>query len=65
MERSKQNERVVVDKDNGVDDSVDDSVDNSDDGADKHLTRLSQAVDCCLVERSKQTSVLLLIKTMV
>ena len=39
---------------NGVDASVGDSVDNSDDGADKHLTHLSQAVDCCLTERSKQ-----------
>eukprot|EP00957_Ditylum_brightwellii_P201699 15326810-Ditylum_brightwellii.AAC.1 len=28
--------------------------DNSDDSADKHLTHLSQAVDCCLTKRSKQ-----------
>eukprot|EP00957_Ditylum_brightwellii_P181509 13826174-Ditylum_brightwellii.AAC.1 len=50
MERSKQNECVVGDKDNGVDDSVDDS----DDGADKHLTHPSQAVDCHSTERSEQ-----------
>eukprot|EP00957_Ditylum_brightwellii_P157930 12021353-Ditylum_brightwellii.AAC.1 len=31
---------------NGVDDGAD--------GADKHLTHLSQGVDCCLMERSKQ-----------
>eukprot|EP00957_Ditylum_brightwellii_P151112 11506801-Ditylum_brightwellii.AAC.1 len=29
-------------------------VDNDVDGADKHLTHLSQAVDCCLTDRSKQ-----------
>eukprot|EP00957_Ditylum_brightwellii_P014889 1123176-Ditylum_brightwellii.AAC.1 len=29
-------------------------VDNSDDGANKHLTHLSQAVDCHLTERSKR-----------
>jgi hypothetical protein len=61
-----QNKHVVGDKhdgvddgvdngvDNSVDDSVDDNVDNSDDGADKHLTHLSQVVDCCLMKRSKQ-----------
>eukprot|EP00957_Ditylum_brightwellii_P155112 11807782-Ditylum_brightwellii.AAC.1 len=58
MERSKQNECVVGNKDNGVDDNDDDSVDNSvdniDNGADKHLVHLSQAVDCCLMERSNQ-----------
>eukprot|EP00957_Ditylum_brightwellii_P138625 10566651-Ditylum_brightwellii.AAC.1 len=70
MERSEQNKHVVCDKDddvddgvdNGVDDGNDDSVDNGDDdgnddgddGADKHLTYLSQAADCCLMERSKQ-----------
>eukprot|EP00957_Ditylum_brightwellii_P177855 13546991-Ditylum_brightwellii.AAC.1 len=37
-----------VDEDNG------DGIDNSYDGANKHLTHLSQAVDCCLMERSKQ-----------
>eukprot|EP00957_Ditylum_brightwellii_P121638 9276303-Ditylum_brightwellii.AAC.1 len=35
-----------------VDDDNGDGVDDSDDGADKHLTYLSQAVDCCLTERS-------------
>eukprot|EP00957_Ditylum_brightwellii_P131693 10044447-Ditylum_brightwellii.AAC.1 len=57
-ERSKQNEHVVGNKDNGVDDGVDDgvnnNVDNSDDGANKHLTYLSQVVDCHLTEISKQ-----------
>eukprot|EP00957_Ditylum_brightwellii_P025652 1939441-Ditylum_brightwellii.AAC.1 len=38
MERSMQNKRV------------DD--DNSDNGTNKHLTHLSQAVDCCLTKRS-------------
>eukprot|EP00957_Ditylum_brightwellii_P008428 638495-Ditylum_brightwellii.AAC.1 len=42
-ERSKQNEHVVDNKDNGVDNSADDGVDNSDDGANKHLIHLSQA----------------------
>eukprot|EP00957_Ditylum_brightwellii_P013310 1004304-Ditylum_brightwellii.AAC.1 len=58
MERSKQNKRVVGNNDDGVDDSVENSVDNSygdsDDGGDKYLTHLSQTVDCCLTERSKQ-----------
>eukprot|EP00957_Ditylum_brightwellii_P167448 12747449-Ditylum_brightwellii.AAC.1 len=58
MERSKQNKHVVGNKDNGVDNSLDDSVENSvgdsDDSADKHLIHLSQAVDCCLMERGKQ-----------
>eukprot|EP00957_Ditylum_brightwellii_P105607 8051582-Ditylum_brightwellii.AAC.1 len=40
--------------DDSVDDSVDNSVDNGDDGANKHPTNLSQAADCCLMERSKQ-----------
>eukprot|EP00957_Ditylum_brightwellii_P192091 14622907-Ditylum_brightwellii.AAC.1 len=65
MERSKQNKHVVGKKDNSVDDNVgngvdngvDDSDDDSDDdsnyGVTKHLTHLSQAVDCCLMERSK------------
>eukprot|EP00957_Ditylum_brightwellii_P037929 2868695-Ditylum_brightwellii.AAC.1 len=35
-----------------VDDDNGDCVDDSDDGADKHLVHLSQAVDCCLTERS-------------
>eukprot|EP00957_Ditylum_brightwellii_P069336 5263765-Ditylum_brightwellii.AAC.1 len=34
----------------GVD--IGDGVDNSDDSADKHLSHLSQAVDCCLTEKS-------------
>eukprot|EP00957_Ditylum_brightwellii_P139969 10665515-Ditylum_brightwellii.AAC.1 len=50
MERNKQNERVVGNKDHGVDNRVE----NSDDSADKHLTYPSQAVDCHLMERSKQ-----------
>eukprot|EP00957_Ditylum_brightwellii_P190501 14500617-Ditylum_brightwellii.AAC.1 len=66
METSKQDEYVVCDKDDdvdngdddsvddGVDESVDDSVDDGADGADKHLTYLSQAADCCLMEKSKQ-----------
>eukprot|EP00957_Ditylum_brightwellii_P074026 5624950-Ditylum_brightwellii.AAC.1 len=29
-------------------------VDNGAEGADKHLTHLSQAADCCLMERSEQ-----------
>eukprot|EP00957_Ditylum_brightwellii_P152720 11624924-Ditylum_brightwellii.AAC.1 len=69
-ERSDQNKHVVGDKDDGVDDSVDnsvddsvdntvdnsvdDSVDDSDNNANKYLTHLSHAVDCCLMERSKQ-----------
>eukprot|EP00957_Ditylum_brightwellii_P076787 5836454-Ditylum_brightwellii.AAC.1 len=59
MERSQQTERVVGNKDDGVDNSVDDyadnSVDNSDGGTNKHLAHLSQAVDCSLMERSKQS----------
>eukprot|EP00957_Ditylum_brightwellii_P084989 6462637-Ditylum_brightwellii.AAC.1 len=54
--------RVVGNKDNGVDNSVDNSVDDSvdnsvagsDDSGDKHLTNLSQAINCHLIERSKQ-----------
>eukprot|EP00957_Ditylum_brightwellii_P082715 6289752-Ditylum_brightwellii.AAC.1 len=65
MERSKLNKHVVCnedddvdnDVDNGNDDSVedgdDDGVDNGVDGVDKDLTHLSQAGDCCLMERSK------------
>jgi hypothetical protein len=41
-ERSKQNEHVVGNKDNGVEDS--------NDGANKHLTHFSQVVDCHLME---------------
>eukprot|EP00957_Ditylum_brightwellii_P075871 5766207-Ditylum_brightwellii.AAC.1 len=40
-ERSKQNEHIVGNKNNGDDDGVDNSVGDSDDGADKHLTHLS------------------------
>eukprot|EP00957_Ditylum_brightwellii_P164256 12505094-Ditylum_brightwellii.AAC.1 len=67
MERSKQNKHIVCNKDsdvdNGVDNGDDDSVDHSvDDGgvnsgvdcADKYLVHLSQAADCCLMERSMQ-----------
>eukprot|EP00957_Ditylum_brightwellii_P180388 13741229-Ditylum_brightwellii.AAC.1 len=66
MERSKQNEHVVCNKDDDVDDGIDngdddsvedgddDGVDDGDDGADKHLTHLSQVTDYCLMERSKQ-----------
>eukprot|EP00957_Ditylum_brightwellii_P120347 9183004-Ditylum_brightwellii.AAC.1 len=46
MERSKQNKCV--------DDNNRDGVDDSDDGVNKHLTHLSQVVDCCLMERSEQ-----------
>eukprot|EP00957_Ditylum_brightwellii_P134196 10231260-Ditylum_brightwellii.AAC.1 len=56
--RSKQNKYAVGNKDNGVDgsvdSSVDDSIDDNDDGADKHLTHLSQVVDCHSAGRSKQ-----------
>eukprot|EP00957_Ditylum_brightwellii_P105899 8076934-Ditylum_brightwellii.AAC.1 len=38
----------LVDDDNG------DDVDDSEDSANKHLSYLSQAVDCHLMERSKQ-----------
>eukprot|EP00957_Ditylum_brightwellii_P169757 12921510-Ditylum_brightwellii.AAC.1 len=63
MERSKQNKHIVCDEGISVDNGVDnDSVDNGDDdgfddgvdGADKHLAYLSQATDCCMMERSKQ-----------
>ena len=37
-----------------VDDDNGDGVDNSDESANKPLTHPSQAVDCCLMERSKQ-----------
>ena len=43
---------VVGNKDNGVGNSYD----NSDDGGYKHLTHLSQVVDCHLTERSKQNT---------
>eukprot|EP00957_Ditylum_brightwellii_P006757 512857-Ditylum_brightwellii.AAC.1 len=55
--RSKCNKHVVCNKDNdvnnGVEDGDDDGVDDGIDGADKHLTFLSQAADCSLVERFK------------
>eukprot|EP00957_Ditylum_brightwellii_P029436 2224889-Ditylum_brightwellii.AAC.1 len=35
-----------------VDDDNGDGVNNSNDSVDKHLTHLSQAVDCCLTERN-------------
>eukprot|EP00957_Ditylum_brightwellii_P086597 6588946-Ditylum_brightwellii.AAC.1 len=57
-ERSKQNEDLACNEDNGVDDGdddgVDDGVDNGAEGADKHLAHLSQVTDCCRMERSKQ-----------
>eukprot|EP00957_Ditylum_brightwellii_P112492 8576480-Ditylum_brightwellii.AAC.1 len=48
MERNKQNK--YVDDNNG------DGVDGSDNGGGKHLTYLSQAVDCHLMERSEQNT---------
>eukprot|EP00957_Ditylum_brightwellii_P064194 4870828-Ditylum_brightwellii.AAC.1 len=61
MERSKQKKHFVCDTDNDVDDDSDNCVDNGDDcvddcndNGDKHLTHLSQAADCCLMERSMQ-----------
>eukprot|EP00957_Ditylum_brightwellii_P092071 7009845-Ditylum_brightwellii.AAC.1 len=66
MERSKQNKHLVCDEDDdveydvdngdddGVDDVGDDGVDDGAEGADKHLAHLSQAADCCMMERSKQ-----------
>eukprot|EP00957_Ditylum_brightwellii_P155702 11854035-Ditylum_brightwellii.AAC.1 len=35
-----------------VDDDNGDDVDDSDDGANKHLSHLSQAIDCCLTVKS-------------
>eukprot|EP00957_Ditylum_brightwellii_P209746 15363024-Ditylum_brightwellii.AAC.2 len=66
MERNNQNKHVVCNKADDVNDNIDNAVDNSDndsvdagvngynDSADKHLTHLSEASDCCLMERSKQ-----------
>eukprot|EP00957_Ditylum_brightwellii_P036973 2798947-Ditylum_brightwellii.AAC.1 len=61
MERSKQNKHIACNKDNDVNNDIDDgdndSVDNGNDGVDdvdKHLKHISQAADCCLMERSKQ-----------
>ena len=48
-----------------INDDNGDGVDNSDDSANKHITHLSQADDCHLTERSKQTHLLLVIKTIV
>eukprot|EP00957_Ditylum_brightwellii_P174872 13315128-Ditylum_brightwellii.AAC.1 len=48
------NDSVDNGDDDGVENGDDDSVDNGADSADKHHTHLSQAVDCCLMERSKQ-----------
>eukprot|EP00957_Ditylum_brightwellii_P080247 6103892-Ditylum_brightwellii.AAC.1 len=45
---------VDDDVDNNVDDSVEDSDEDSVDSADKHLTHLSQAVDCYSTWRSEQ-----------
>eukprot|EP00957_Ditylum_brightwellii_P063797 4840977-Ditylum_brightwellii.AAC.1 len=65
-ERREGNKHLVCDEDNGVDNGVyncdNDGVDNGDDdgvdksadnSADKHLAHLSQAADCCIMERSK------------
>eukprot|EP00957_Ditylum_brightwellii_P035021 2655323-Ditylum_brightwellii.AAC.1 len=62
MDRSKQNKHLVCNEDNAVDnydgdsvgDGVDDGVDDGAEGADKHLIHLSQAADCCRMDRSKQ-----------
>eukprot|EP00957_Ditylum_brightwellii_P156635 11921657-Ditylum_brightwellii.AAC.1 len=57
MERSKCNKHVVYNKGNDVHNCVEDGenigVDDGDYGADKDLTHLSQAADCCLLERIK------------
>eukprot|EP00957_Ditylum_brightwellii_P127242 9702005-Ditylum_brightwellii.AAC.2 len=67
MEKKKQNKHVDCIKDNDGDKDVDNDGDNDDDdsvnygidivddGADKYLTHLSQAAECCLMERSKQS----------
>eukprot|EP00957_Ditylum_brightwellii_P202621 15330960-Ditylum_brightwellii.AAC.1 len=63
MERSKRNKHAVGNKDNDVVNDVDDGdsveggddddcVEDGDDSDYKHLTHLSQAADCCLMERS-------------
>eukprot|EP00957_Ditylum_brightwellii_P159808 12163946-Ditylum_brightwellii.AAC.1 len=62
MERSKRNKHLVCNEDDDVGDGdnngiVDDGVDGVDDsaeGADKYFAHLSQAADCCRMERSKQ-----------
>eukprot|EP00957_Ditylum_brightwellii_P149827 11410525-Ditylum_brightwellii.AAC.1 len=66
IKRKKQNKLVVCNKDNDVDNGIDngdddsaddgdeDGVGNGNEAADKHLTHLSQANECCLMERSKQ-----------
>eukprot|EP00957_Ditylum_brightwellii_P059184 4491769-Ditylum_brightwellii.AAC.1 len=68
MERSKHNKNVVfikVDDVNDVDDDIhEDGVQDCNVGADKHLTYLSQAADCCLIEEASSTSMLSAIKTM-
>eukprot|EP00957_Ditylum_brightwellii_P112122 8549189-Ditylum_brightwellii.AAC.1 len=67
MERKKQNKHDDCNKDNNGDNDVDNDVDNGDDGndddginvvddgAEKHLTHFSQAAECCLMGRSKQS----------
>eukprot|EP00957_Ditylum_brightwellii_P068706 5215883-Ditylum_brightwellii.AAC.1 len=54
-ERSDQNKHPVCDEDddvdNGDDDGVDNGVDDGAEGADKQLAHLSQAADCCRMER--------------
>eukprot|EP00957_Ditylum_brightwellii_P206892 15350447-Ditylum_brightwellii.AAC.1 len=71
-----QNKHVAGNKDNDVEDDVkhgdnyiveeedDDSVEDGVNSAHKNFTHLSQAVDCHLRQRSKQTSMLLANKTM-
>eukprot|EP00957_Ditylum_brightwellii_P074770 5682202-Ditylum_brightwellii.AAC.1 len=63
-ERSNQNKHVICNEDNDVGndfDNGDDGVDNNDecfddgdDGDNKNLTHLSEASDCCLMERNNQ-----------
>eukprot|EP00957_Ditylum_brightwellii_P119368 9106827-Ditylum_brightwellii.AAC.1 len=62
VEHGVEDDDVEDEVDDGVDDGVDNSVEDGDDdnvedgvdGADKHLTHLSQGVDCHLTRRSKQ-----------
>eukprot|EP00957_Ditylum_brightwellii_P129108 9848131-Ditylum_brightwellii.AAC.1 len=62
IERSKQNDHLVYNKDDDVDDGDNDGVDDGDDNdgvddgadsAEKHLAHLSQAADCCMTEKCK------------
>eukprot|EP00957_Ditylum_brightwellii_P129651 9890199-Ditylum_brightwellii.AAC.1 len=66
MDRNKRNKHLVCDEDDdveygdddSVDDGDDDSVDDGAEGADNHLIHLSQAADCCKMERSEQNKCL-------